>query len=292
MMIETSTGATQTATVHNQTHFEPSDYVVEDYLDNRRPVYDGGTVEEYRQEIEQWVLEMVRTFGADWPRKIHHCVHCGNGTVRWITAVRHTPTGDVVVFGSDCTDRLGFANRHAFKLAQLQARSEARKVRFTIYTKRTAFLGATPAIAEALAQISDPIHAGNHFAHDVLYKLDRYGSLSDAQVNAVVASMARDRDYAAKKALEATEVKGPAPSGRTIVTGLVLSIKQQENNFGVVTKMLVKLDSNAKVYVTAPSGIERGDTVTVRATWTPSHDDASFAFGSRPHLISRTPATV
>lgn len=277
-------------TVHNPTNFEPRDYEVEDYLDNRRPEYYGQPVPVWEQEIAEWKADMERTFGADWIRKIHQCSHCGNGRVRWITAVRHLPTNDVVVFGSDCTDRLGFANQHAFKLAQLQARAEARKVRFTVYNKRAAFLTAHPEIADALVRINEPMHANNAFVKDVLHRLDQYGELSDKQVAAVVSSLARDRQYAERKRQEQAEPKGAAPSGRAVVTGTVLSIREQESQYGITFKMLVKLDNNAKVWVTAPSGVEKGDQITVRATWEVSKDDPSFAFGKRPHLVDRVAA--
>lgn len=279
----------KTPTTHNPANFEPSDYVVEDYLDNKPPVYFGQPVELFERERAEWRAEMARTFGPQWQRKIHSCAHCGNGSVRWITAVRHLPTEEVIVFGAVCTARLGFADKHAFKLAQLQARAEARKVKFTIWNKRQEFLAAHPEVAKALTTIDDPIHARNTFAKDVLGKLDQYGTLSDRQVETVLASLKRDVDYAARKAVEDAEPKGEAPRGRKEVTGEVLSIKWVENAFGSTQKMLVKLTNNAKVWVTVPGKekIERGDIVTIRATWTPSRDDASFAFGSRPHLVNR-----
>jgi len=279
------------STIHNPLNFEPSDYTVEDYLDNRRPAFFGGlTADEYRREVEDWTAYMVRVLGTDWQRKSHACIHCGNTNVRWITAVRHAPTGEVVVFGSDCTDRLGFANKHAFKLAQLQARAEARKVRFTIYNKRQAFLATNPDIVTALADIGKPEHVKNFFAQDVLRKLDKYGELTPRQAAAIVESMTRDKVYAARRATETVEPKGAAPSGRVAVTGVVLSVKEQESayNEATVTKLLIKLANNSKVWCTRPSGgldIERGDTVTIRATWTVSRDDPSFAFGKRPMLL-------
>ena len=282
------------ATAHNPTHFEPADYVVENYLDNKRPEYCGGPVEEYAREVAFWEEDMRVALGDDWRAKSHRCVHCGNGSVRWITSVRHLPTNDVVVFGAICTDRLGFANKVAFKLAQLQARAEARKVRFTIWTKRQEFLAANPAIAEALVKINEPAHSKNTFVKDVLSKLDQYGDLTVNQVNAVIKSLARDVEYAARQAAEASEPKGPAPSGRVTVTGQVLSTKLQESDFGAVLKMLVKLENNSKVWVSVPSRetVERGDKVTFKATFEVSKDDPSFAFGSRPHLVSRVPAPV
>lgn len=282
----------KTATVHNPTHFDPADYEVRDYVDNHRPEFFGQSADEYAEELRLWEADMLRLFGADWRRKIHHCVHCGNGMVRWITAVEHLPTQEVVVFGATCTERLGFANKHAFKLAQLQARAEARKARFTIYTKRQAFLATRPDVAEALATIDNPVHAKNLFAHDVLRKLDQYGELSEKQIASVLTSLQRDREYAARRTAEESEPKGDAPSGRVVVTGTVLSTKDVESQYGWTTKMLLKLENNARAWLTVPSGseIERGDTVTVRATFEVSRDDKSFAFGKRPTLVSRMAA--
>lgn len=284
----------KTATVHNPTNFEPKDYEVENYLDNRRPVYCGGHVADYEKEVHWWEHEMSQTFGPDWRAKVNHCVHCGNGSVRWITAVRHIPTGEVVVFGATCTERLGFADRFAFKLAQLQARDTARKVRFTIWNRRQEFLKVHPEVFIALNEIDKPIHAGNRFAKDVLSKLDQYGSLSPRQVECVISSLARDHEYAAKKAVEAAEEKGLAPEGRITVVGIVLSVQERETDFGIVHKMLVKLDNNAKVWASVPRGygINRNDIVAFTATWKPSDTDKSFAFGSRPHLVKHLPANT
>lgn len=284
------------STIHNPSNFDPADYEVEDYLDNRRPQYYGQGIEAHKQEVEFWQADMARTFGPDWIKKIHHCSHCGNGRVRWITAVRHKPTNEVCVFGSDCTRRLEFVDKQQFKLAQLQSRDEARKVRLKIWKAREAYLAANPAIGEALVAIdaNRPEHAKNAFVRDVLRKLDQYGSLSDKQRDAVVSSLQRDRDYAARQAAAVPEVKGDAPSGRVEVTGVVVSTKEQESQFGWVTKMLVKFPNGSKGWVTAPSKetIDKGDTLTFVATWTVSKDDKSFAFGSRPHLITRVAAVA
>jgi len=277
----------KTPTVHNPTHFEPAHYEVLDYLDNERPEYFGQDVETWRQEIAWWEADMARTFGPLWQGKIHHCVHCGNGNVRWITAVQHQPSGEVVVFGADCTERLGFTNRQAWKLAQLKSKAEAGHGRMKVWKARERFLEANPALVAVIAQAKTPAHAGNTFVADVLAKLDRYGNLSDAQVAAVVKSLARDLETAARKAAEALEVKGEAPEGRQTVTGVVLTTKGQESDFGFVLKMLLKLANNSKVWLTVPAGadVKRGDVVTVKATFEVSRDDKSFAFGKRPYLV-------
>lgn len=66
------------ATVHNPTHFEPKDYEVFDYLDNKRPVYIGEGAEAFADHVAWWEKDMELALGANWRAKIHHCVHCGN----------------------------------------------------------------------------------------------------------------------------------------------------------------------------------------------------------------------
>jgi len=242
---------THTPTVHNPTHFEPKNYEVCNYLDNQRPRYYGQGTPAYEAEVKEWEGEMLATFGPDWKSKVHACSHCGNTRVRWVTAVRHLPTDEMVVFGSDCTHRLGFADKFAFKLALLQNKAAAEKVRFKVWLKREKFVADHPTLAEALKTVGDPVHAKNSFVHDVVSKLNYWGSLSDKQVNAVVASMARDVAYAAK--VPEAEVKGDAPTGRVTVTQIVAPVRN---------RWLVKRRVT-KVTAFSVSGAPAGGRVTV-----------------------------
>jgi len=281
-----------TATVHNPSNFEPADYEVVDYLDAKRPAYSGGDPAAFEFEMKEWEREMALYLGADWMRKKGRCAHCGNGRVRWITVTDHTPTGERVVFGADCTERLGFRNRADWKLAQLKSKAEAGHARLKVWKARCAFLEANPAVAAAIEQAKGAAHAKNTFVADVLGKLDRFGSISERQIAAVISSLRRDAETAARKAAEAVEVKGDAPSGRVTVTGEILTVKDQEGAYGVVTKMLLKLANNSKVWLTAPGEMTagRGDTITVTATFEVSRDDKSFSFGKRPHLVAQPAA--
>lgn len=276
--------------VHNPTNFEPADYEVLDYLDNRRPAYYFGMpVEAYREEVMSWERGWQLALGDDWRAKAHRCVHCGNGNVRWVTVVLHRPSGERVVFGCDCTKRLGFEDKVAFRLALVQRRAEARDIRFKMFRERQEFLEAHPSIAQALEAIKQPVHAKNTFVQDVLAKLDKYGSLSDRQVAAVEQSLARDVQRAQQRAAEAQQPKGEAPTGRAEVTGTVLSLQERETDFGIVTKMLLQLENNSRAWMTAPRGgdYDRGDKIVVRATFERSKDDASFAFGARPTFVRK-----
>ena len=137
-----------------------------------------------------------------------------------------------------------------------------------------------PELQAAIDELNNnpELHARNRFAHDIVAKYHRFGSLSASQITALTESLQRDREDAGPK--------GIAPEGRQTVTGQVLSIKEKMNKFTNRSelKMLVKLANNSKVYATALPGVIKGDTITFTATFKHSKDDRSFAFGERPTL--------
>lgn len=288
--------------IHQAVSFHPEQYEVLDYLDNKPPQFCppgfacpqhilDAALDAYRADRKAWSDMMQAYFphrgeGCD----IHHCTHCGNGNVRYIVAVRHVPTNQHVIFGSDCVERLGFANQSAFKAAQIRARAEAGNARMAAYVARLKFLEEHPELKAALEALNleDPIHARNNFLRDLVHKFNQYGNLSERQLECFFESIQRDKDYAAKKAVEATEVKGPLPVGNRVeFTGVILSSRQQESDFGPVTKILVKLDNNSKVWMTCPSAAspDKGNRYTFRATVEASKDDSHFGFGKRPHVV-------
>jgi hypothetical protein len=283
---------TKMRTEHNPTNFDPTNYEVVDYLDNKRPEYRGQLVEHFVIEVKAWEAEMEMVLGSDWRAKMHRCIHCGNGSVRWITAVRHLPTDTVVVFGADCTARLGFADRMTFKLALLKSRADTATKTLKAYLAKEAYLNEHPELRTAIEEAKNPVHARNTFAADVVSKFERFGSLSEAQLNALTKSLQRDYEFEARRLAEASEAKGDAPSGRVEVCGRVLTVKEVETGFGFSKKMLLKLENNAKVWLTVPSGsdVNRDDVVRVKATFTVSRDDKHFAFGSRPTGLEKVSA--
>lgn len=284
-----TTQMTPTQTGHKMSEgFDPANYEIVDYLDNKRPVYMGGTAEGYAAEVKWFEETMQQVIGADWRKKCHHCAHCNNGNVRYITVAEFIPTGERVVFGCDCTERLHFANIDSLKIAMLKKRAEGRAETMRKWKARCAFMEANPGLAELVEQAKGEAHKKNNFAQDVIGKLDRFGSISVNQINALKTSLARDIEYAAKKAVEAMEPKGDAPNGVATVTGTVVSVKLQEDAYGTTVKMLLKLENNAKVWLTMPAGADanRGDVLTVKATFTAKADDKSFAFGKRPRLVA------
>jgi len=136
--------------------------------------------------------------------------------------------------------------------------------------------------AALLSWIGQIDATGNEFLAQ-LQDIGRSGFVSERRI-ALLAALPKakarwDADHAPKPATE-------APVGRMVVSGEVVSTKEQQSDFGTVWKWLVKLDDGNKVWSSIPSDIE-GDTnprakVTFKATFKRSDKDPHFAFGSRP----------
>ncbi|QFP95358.1 hypothetical protein SEA_YUUY_29 [Microbacterium phage YuuY] len=144
---------------------------------------------------------------------------------------------------------------------------------------------------------------------DQLWKLDER-PFSERQI----AALQRVADRRAEQQAEAEA--HPAPEGRVVVTGEVVSAKAVEGDYGTAYKILVKDDAGFKVWCSIPKaqadqaydeyrethqesytwgpdcwllgadgtdeqGV-KGRRITFTATLQPSKDDKSFAFGSRP----------
>ena len=148
----------------------------------------------------------------------------------------------------------------------------------------------------------------NGFADSLLSALNRYGYLTDPQLNAVTKNVARD----AARASEALLPVSPAPTGTVTVTGAILSVKEQPGYAYNSTewKMLLRTEAGWKLWLTVPRSLQDafhsdlhkfrlgeydgtrsldglrsylvGSTVTLTADVEPSKDDAAFAFGKRP----------
>ncbi len=281
------------STIHNPSQFNPADYVIIDYFDNRAPQFSGGSfqhagaVEAFNAVRDAWLAERDTLFPE---RNCYRCEHCGQANVRWVVAAKHIPTGKHVCFGNECTFRLGFASQSDFRAAQARQRSEARAESIRRLVAREHFIAATHGLAELLARAEK---STNPFVRDVVAKLDRWGSLSSAQTSALKNAIDRDEQRAAEKAAE-PQPTTPAPEGRVQISGKVIATKVVDSQFGATVKFLVRLADHNKVWVTKPSAsnAERGWTITLRAKFERSDRDEHFSFGSRPHLIDEQPPVV
>ena len=214
------------------------------------------------------------------------CDHCG-ALIRYVAVVRHTPTGDHLAVGETCLD-----NRFSKATSEFQALRKSAKLDrevSRIATQWAEFQTTHAADWDALAAST------NSFVQDVLAKGRQFGVLSDRQFEAIVAAVARDAEFDARRAeAKASAPAGsPVPTGRLTVTGRVVSRKTQSSPWGTQYKFLLAVTApdggEFRIWGTEPTNIdpEVGDSVTLTATLSQSDRDPAFGFFTRP-----TKATV
>ena len=283
------------STIHNPVNFQPGDYDFVAGLDNRPPQYWGGPMALFEACRKNWEDNIKRVF-PQWPQNcpsIHKCAHCGNGNVRFIEVFTHRPTGDKVVFGDICVERLGFTDHAAFAMTKIRSAASIEAKRVKLFRAKQKFLSEHGDFvgARTSMELTPAVHARNSFAHDILAKFEQYGELSARQVECFVNSVAKDIEIHNRRETERSNT-GPVPTGKRVeFDGEFVSHKIVDGNFGLQHKMLIKLDNGSKIYLTMPTAFDlqtypKGSRVKLRATVEASRDDVSFGFGRRPHLIS------
>jgi len=300
------------STIHNPVNFIPSDYTVDGYLDNKAPdaneffflsgIDGSAAANMVKAAREQFNADFGRYFGfrdAENKHAVipHNCAHCGK-SIRYVVAAKYAPTGEYVAIGETCAQRIDMT-LDQFRIKKLHEVAAKRNKTIAAGGKYNAYLEEHADFAEAVGRYYEAgTEVSNHFVNDVLSKLRRYGSLSDAQRDGVINAINRGFEFAARKAervqrdaeeREAAIAAGVSMvEGRREISGEVLSVKSQDSYYGVTVKMLVKDSDGLKYWGTVPAAInpERGDTVTFTATVKKSDDDDMFGFFSRPSKAS------
>lgn len=125
---------------------------------------------------------------------------------------------------------------------------------------------------------------------DMVSRLVKYGSMSDkvvAYMKVLFEKILQRPIIAAKRAAE-QEAAAPVPTGRVIITGRVLTVKQVKRptyrygDTGFSTKLLVQGLTGFKVWGNQFMNAQKGDLITFTATIQPSDKDTKFGFFSRP----------
>lgn len=134
------------------------------------------------------------------------------------------------------------------------------------------------------------VQAGSNYAHNLsvacsmLAETDRTRGILVSAPAAYSKAIGEEATRAKLAALPKVEPK----AGRYEVSGVVKTLKLQENDFGSTLKMLVVVETDNGVWNgwgTVPSGLDlsEGDSVTVKATVQPK--EAGFAILSRPTVV-------
>lgn len=101
-----------------------------------------------------------------------------------------------------------------------------------------------------------------------------------------VASMPSAYIRHTEEAHEATVVtRNPAPTGRVKITGVAVSFKDFESQYGMTTKVLIDCEGGWRLFVTLPRNLfhlDVGGRCSMTVTVEPSEKDPTFAYGSRP----------
>lgn len=133
---------------------------------------------------------------------------------------------------------------------------------------------------------------------DIVYKLRKYGSISERQMAFLGRLLA---EFTATPAQPTT----PTPrweAGRQTVEGEIASTKWYESGYGDYVGMTVKLDDGRKLWCRMPAALhtyrampERGARIRMSIEIQPKADDPSFALGKRPTkaaLVGAEPVAV
>lgn len=171
--------------------------------------------------------------------------------------------------------------RRRASAAKLRAKKAAAKAAAEEATRETAWTAWVAENRDVLDFV-EAAHLGElgTFMFDMKDRLQDRRPLTERQTAAV-------RRIAEKAATEATSSSPvPVTEARIVVTGEVISVKEQFNAYGSTIKMLVRDDQGFKVWGTMPSSIMgeqcTGKRVTFTARVTPSDNDETFGFFSRP----------
>lgn len=274
------TTATRTD-IHRPSFLDPAEYTEIGYFDLHHEDGFCWISPEYRNLDAQ-------EFNGNFTNK-GRCDHCGAGPLRYGVIFLHVPSNTIVNVGERCAGVLGLSSKT----------EKARRDEHAAAQKRIAletWLAADPKNTETYEFLTGQIDAGrfgfNGFYFDLLHKLNRYGSLSEKQVDAALRGRDRDAEFEARKVAE--KPASPLVEGRYEITGEIVSTKSQESDYGWTWKMLVKMEDGNKVWGTIPESLfcldvanAKGERVTFTATVERSRDDENFGFFKRP-----TKATV
>lgn len=291
--------------------FDPTDYdcIGVFYLGEAVVNAGGGAIADrglHRRALEALQARGITRGGVYGSR---NCSHCG-AHLSYAALMVHRPTNTYLHIGEDCLDNRfeldSKAQFQALRKATALNREQMRKA-----DRIAALVAEHPMLAACLDEASASAYGS--FVASVGYQLRRDGRLTDRQITAIKQAIPRAIDRAHQSAIwddnrrtEQAQAQ-PAPAGRVVVTGKVLSIRDKETDFGRVWKMTVLAVEGYRVWVTVPSDLDmddlpHGTLVRFTATlapntkahskrWTPGDvEDPYFAFGTRPTKASILPA--
>lgn len=172
------------------------------------------------------------------------CTVCG-ACYRHGDVWQHVPSGVYINIGHDCAEKYELIADRDDWSAALEAQKTRRKAMIQAKIneeKRERFLARHPGLKEALK-------TDHHISADLAHKFWRLCELSEKQVELAFKLQKQVAEAAERKAKEVEEVKIPAPTGKVTVRGRVVARKTQESAYGIAHKMIVKVTTEAGVWL-------------------------------------------
>src|SRR4029077_17349995 len=234
------------------------------------------------------IRKHMASTGGDYSRHNHggNCHICGSVNLIYSILYYHAKSNSYIRMGEDCASKLDFGGTREMNIFRKAVREEMEIAKGKAKAQRV--LGeAGLSRAWEIAQETDRtgfIWEENTIT-DIVSKLVQYGSISEKQeafLHKLIGKIDSRAAVAAQRA-EENEAAADCPTGRVTVTGVILSTRTQEGDYGTTFKMLVRDATGFKVWATCPNwNAQKGDLVTFSVKLTPSDRDAKFGFGSRP----------
>ncbi|MNE35827.1 hypothetical protein D3C80_1296090 [compost metagenome] len=297
--------------IHRPSAIIPSDYVFVCAFSYSEAALMPGVLDAERATLER---HMAHT-GGEFSKHEHggSCHVCG-AWMKDYAIFFHVPTNTYIKTGFDCAQKMEFDDPDLFRRIRdrrlAAEKSVAGKLKaeglidemglslevaYSIFRKDGWGVYANDELLDKFAELvwfENTLYA----ACDIIRALVKYGNLSEKQWDYLGKCLVRiagaQEQLDNRAAIEAAKHANskPAPEGKVVVVGKVISHKYSENIYnGVDHKMLVEHADGWRVWVTVPAAIselDKGWEVQFTATLTPSPDDKFFCFGSRPSKAS------
>jgi hypothetical protein len=263
--------------------FNPKDYSYCESFDNRlNECYDHASGEycgEANDPLDIFWIEKIQENGYD----CNHCTHCGSALSSGVVYL-HKPSGEHIIMGNTCRDRLEFESASAIQKAHLENRLRLARLRMLMkHNWRWKIVG------EFLIENEEK----HHIVKDMLNKLNKNFKLSRRQI-AFARKLVRDEDERETRQAEREARIANTPdweNGRYEIEGKVLSCKWKDSDFGGSYKLLIELTDGRRCWGSAPQKLfdetedVKGLTIKIKARFQASSDDTKFAFFSRPTYL-------
>lgn len=224
----------------------------------------------YFNESDEMRFKEYESTLFDMAHNYTNCNHCG-ARMRYCVIVKNIDNNTIHVVGRDCGDTISnfgvIANRLKDKSARAMKIAKGK-------IERKKFLSNYEGLELAL-------ESNNRIVKDIKSKFVKYNSISEKQVELVFKLAEKQKEIDAKsKAIDFTKASNMPLE--------VVSIKEQDSMYGIVTKILLKSAEGFKLYgnlTSSSDNVNVGDKVTLTSNSIKvSNDDKSFGFFSRAKI--------